>query len=222
VVGDFGAENTLTGSGADDFLGGGNRADTLTGGGGADDLRAGGGDDLVDARDGAADRVACGEGVDRALVDPADAVVAEGGDRCEIVEGAAPPQDAPPLGGEPPEPLHGTFPVTLPTRSVKPDRRRRVAVPIACAASAGPAGCKGTLRLASVQRVRVGARRRTYSLGARPFALAAGRAGRATFTLSRANAAALKRLGRVKLLARAVESSGKRRDVQASVTLRRR
>ena len=81
--------NILTTSGGDD---------SITGGAGNDVLTSGGGNDTLSARDGFADRVNCGTGVDVAIVDTLDVV----GTNCETVDSANvgnandTPEDAPP------------------------------------------------------------------------------------------------------------------------------
>ena len=69
---------------------------TLAGGGGNDFLTGGPHDDVIDARDGSADRISCGDGSDRALVDAVDSV----GSGCESLERLPEPttaaDDAPP------------------------------------------------------------------------------------------------------------------------------
>ncbi len=72
---------------------------TVTGGAGNDVLIGGPHDDVLDARDGFADRVTCGEGSDSALLDAVDTI----GSSCETVQRLAPPaataaaaDDAPP------------------------------------------------------------------------------------------------------------------------------
>jgi hypothetical protein len=82
-------ENATGGAGADTIVGnegsnvlqGGDGADTIDGRGGLDFIDAGPGDDVVRARDGAQDRVACGDGNDSAVVDAFDSV-----DGCESVD----------------------------------------------------------------------------------------------------------------------------------------
>jgi Ca2+-binding RTX toxin-like protein len=81
------AATTLDGGVGDDRLTGGAGADVLDGGAGIDVLDGGAGDDEVRARDGVADRVACGGGSDRGLADAVDAVDLD----CEAVDGATAP-----------------------------------------------------------------------------------------------------------------------------------
>ncbi len=221
VQGDMWAPNRLTGSNAANVLRGGDANDVLIGGGGSDSLYGDRGDDTLEARDSGPDSVSCGEGTDSAIVDFNDGV--EPG-TCERVDSTPPPAfepRLPPPPGPPPPPLHGTFPVTVPATSLKPSRSGRVTVRLACGANAGPRGCSGTVRLASVKRVRIGSRKRTFSLGAEDFVIPAGQAKRLTFKLSRDQRRALKRLKRVELLARVVEAGTQPRDTQRSITLRR-
>jgi hypothetical protein len=85
---------TLVGTDAGNHLTGSSGADTITGGGGIDVLDGMAGDDTLLARDGLADRVRCGEGIDTAIVDAFDQV----SDTCEtvLVSGKAGVDDAPP------------------------------------------------------------------------------------------------------------------------------
>jgi hypothetical protein len=71
----------LRGGGGRDRVRGGQRKDRVSGGKGNDKLRGGGGRDRVRAADGDRDRVGCGQGRDRATVDPIDRVSAN----CERV-----------------------------------------------------------------------------------------------------------------------------------------
>ena len=84
--------DTVNGNDAINFLSGRRGNDTITGGGGSDSLAGNDGDDTINARDGFADRVDCGAGVDRAVVDQLDDVA-----RCETVDRATVPnaQDVP-------------------------------------------------------------------------------------------------------------------------------
>jgi hypothetical protein len=72
---------TVTGSAAANVISGADGPDTLTGGAGNDLLYDSGGDDTVNARDGFADRVYCGSGVDSVIADTLDVV----SDECENV-----------------------------------------------------------------------------------------------------------------------------------------
>jgi Glycine rich protein/RTX calcium-binding nonapeptide repeat (4 copies) len=67
-----GGNDALRGGAGRDTLIGGAGSDTLSGGAGRDELDAGPGDDRVDARDGAPDRVLCGDGTDVVQADPSD------------------------------------------------------------------------------------------------------------------------------------------------------
>ncbi|MTD44460.1 hypothetical protein GKE82_09190 [Conexibacter sp. W3-3-2] len=73
--------DTLSGRGGDDTLLGGPGTDTLTGGTGTDTLLGDAGDDTLESRDGSADTVDCGAGIDTARVDNVDTTV-----NCESVE----------------------------------------------------------------------------------------------------------------------------------------
>jgi Ca2+-binding RTX toxin-like protein len=81
--------DALTGGAFDDALFGGGGDDTVTGGAGADVLNGGPGNDTIQARDGVADRVDCGDGTDTVVADAVDAVVG-----CETVQ--LPPVVTPP------------------------------------------------------------------------------------------------------------------------------
>jgi Putative metal-binding motif/RTX calcium-binding nonapeptide repeat (4 copies) len=66
----------LSGGSRNDVLAGGEGIDELTGHGGVDDYFGEGGDDTIEARDGAAERISCGAGDDRAFNDFID-IIAE-------------------------------------------------------------------------------------------------------------------------------------------------
>jgi hypothetical protein len=70
----FGGADRIEARGGDDLVRGWDGADALYGGGGRDQLSGGPGRDRLFARDGELDRVACGTGFDRAVVDRADDV----------------------------------------------------------------------------------------------------------------------------------------------------
>jgi hypothetical protein len=103
----------LSGGGGNDLLLGGAGNDRLTGGSGLDDLRGEAGNDLLNARDGKADRVNCGPGKDKAVVDAIDAPV-RGCERVDVEQSAVEvKQPSPPAVAGPPAP--GTPPpATLP------------------------------------------------------------------------------------------------------------
>jgi hypothetical protein len=73
--------DTITGDGGSNLLEGGDGGDVIDGGGGLDFLDGGPGNDRLLARDGAQDRVTCGDGNDVAVVDAFDSV-----DGCETVD----------------------------------------------------------------------------------------------------------------------------------------
>jgi Ca2+-binding RTX toxin-like protein len=93
-----GGGDTLVGSAAINILGTAGGNDVITGGGGADVLTSDAGNDTIQARDGYADRVDCGAGVDTALADTLDQV----SPNCENVQvvnvgnAGSPGDDGPP------------------------------------------------------------------------------------------------------------------------------
>jgi len=99
-----GGNDQLSGKAGTDELFGGPGADRLNGGPGVDTLLGGPGNDRLNAKDGAADTVNCGAGVDTATVDQIDEV----SENCEQVSGQVeegtptPPAIGPP-GPEGPE-----------------------------------------------------------------------------------------------------------------------
>ncbi len=89
--------DTITGTEGINFLSGGEGNDTITGGGGSDSLSGNTGDDTINARDGFSDRVDCGAGIDRAVVDQFDEVGrCENVDRANVANAQDIPEDAPP------------------------------------------------------------------------------------------------------------------------------
>jgi Ca2+-binding RTX toxin-like protein len=78
--------DTIVGGAFDDALYGGSGDDTVTGGAGGDVLGGGLGNDVIQARDGVADRIDCGDGTDTAVVDATDVVAG-----CETVQLPPPP-----------------------------------------------------------------------------------------------------------------------------------
>jgi hypothetical protein len=62
----------IRGRGGDDCLKGQGGHDALSGGPGSDGIKGGAGNDRIAARDGEVDRVNCGKGIDRAVVDKVD------------------------------------------------------------------------------------------------------------------------------------------------------
>ena len=77
--------DALTGSRAGDTISGGPGDDVITGLAGPDCLNGEAGNDRLDARDGEADRVDCGPGLDTALVDPHDSTT--GCERVRVRQG---------------------------------------------------------------------------------------------------------------------------------------
>jgi Ca2+-binding RTX toxin-like protein len=78
VISGTAAGDVILGLGGHDKLYGGGGIDQVHGGAGRDWLYGGSGGDVLYARDGASDVVACGRGIDRAVVDRVDFV-----DSCE-------------------------------------------------------------------------------------------------------------------------------------------
>jgi hypothetical protein len=74
-------DDTLNGDGNPNDIDGGDGGDVINPGGGPDFVDGGTGNDRISARDGAQDRILCGEGNDLAVVDAFDTVVA-----CEDVQ----------------------------------------------------------------------------------------------------------------------------------------
>lgn len=102
-------DDSLTGGDGDDALIGNRGNDTLVGAGGSDQMVGGEGDDLILARDGRADElIRCGDGNDRAVVDPEDPVEPD----CETIERG---------GNGTPGPVGGGTPVAPGTPGVPPD-----------------------------------------------------------------------------------------------------
>lgn len=90
---DFGDQ--LTGGAMNEYIGGSGGADRITGGGGADNLAGGDGDDTLLAKDGLADHITCGPGLDMYAADAIDIVAAD----CEVaIDGndAVPPANPDP------------------------------------------------------------------------------------------------------------------------------
>lgn len=65
-------DDKLSGSRGSNTIDGGAGDDIIDGGGGSDELYGGDGDDIITARDGRVDRVDCGGGSDRAVIDRGD------------------------------------------------------------------------------------------------------------------------------------------------------
>lgn len=142
--------------GAPDTLTGGPGMDLLRGDGGRDELDAGSGDDVVDAREAESTQevrdegVACGDGLDRALLDWNDEPIA-----CEELLARARPGAPPPVVFfTPPVPGPGPQPVLGRPRTAA----GAVLVPVHCERSAP---CRATVRLRELRTVRAGRRTRS-------------------------------------------------------------
>jgi len=207
----------LDGGAGDDFLEGGFDDDRLTGGAGKDSLvgdetasnTIGTGNDIINAADGIGENVSCGPGSDVANIDGLDTVPVDTQNLCEVVNKAA-------GGGG--APTAGSFPLTLPA-SLKASRSGRVTVKLVCKVT-DAVGCNGTLRLASVKKVRIGGKSRTFSMGTKSFSIAPGKTLRVTFKLTAGNRKALRSLKRVKLRATAKERAATPRVATKILTLR--
>ena len=89
--------DTLVGNASINILSGGAGNDNVTGAAGSDVLSGNEGDDTLNARDGFQDRVDCGPGIDRAVVDQFDEVAGcETVDRANVASAQDIPEDAPP------------------------------------------------------------------------------------------------------------------------------
>jgi hypothetical protein len=107
--------------------------------------------------------------------------------------------------------------VGIARRTVRLTRRGYLARRLTCP-SAEPAGCReGVLRLASAARVNV-AVRRIVRLGSKRFSIAAGRSTVVRIRFSRRNRALVRRLGRLRVRARAsaIDQAGNRRTTVAT------
>ena len=75
-------DDKISGLDGDDRIEGNAGADTIDPGAGIDSVDSGAGDDTILARDGAADRIACGDGIDKVVADANDVLESA----CETVE----------------------------------------------------------------------------------------------------------------------------------------
>lgn len=182
------------GAGNDTIYGGGND-DTIIGGPGLDSMNGEGstsglftsvfGNDRIDARDGVAEQLNCGPGADTAIVDPLDTVPQDPGSLCENVDRGT----APVAGGG------AARAMSIKSTSLRA-RRNRVAVTVAC--PKGGATCRGTLTLRTASKVRVGAKRKTVTLGRASYAVTAGRSKSYRLKVSKDGRSVLRRSRAVK------------------------
>ncbi|HEV3001248.1 MAG TPA: hypothetical protein VGW75_10965 [Solirubrobacteraceae bacterium] len=216
-------------------ISGGAGNDTLTGGPAADAIDAGDGDDRVQARDGVADTVDCGPGIDVAQTDPVDVVV-----NCNdpLPLPVAPPAGddpaAPPPAGDPggqtatPPVTVPPIDLTLPPLGVIPvvvEAPAQIAVgpagvvrlDLACSPTEA-AGCTGTVYLDPAPRRRTGRPRALASrrgrFGRSGFDVAAGKRTRLSLRLSASGRRALGLPGR-----RRARMARRGRRVSAVVTV---
>ena len=94
-------DDTATGGPLADWIYGEGGADVLDGRAGFDRILGGDGDDRIEARDGEADYVDCGEGDDRAALDPADTAVNCEADPVAPTDPVAPVDPTDPVVDEP-------------------------------------------------------------------------------------------------------------------------
>lgn len=181
VWGGTGAD-TLTGGPQTDWLRGEDGADVLDGRGGVDALFGGSGDDLIEARDGLADHVDCGEGDDRATVDAGlDSVFNCEADAVPPVLEPVPPtveEVVPPKADAPLVALPLSIPqaIALASAVAKVSGDGRAALEMACAATE-IAGCRGDVFLDPAPRAKTRAQARMSRrgrYGRSPFVIAAG------------------------------------------------
>jgi hypothetical protein len=189
---------TFTGGAGNDTLVGGAGPATLVASGGNDTIVGGSGAETINSRDGVAEQVSCGAGVDSVTADPSDTVAAD----CENVDrGAAPPAtssaggpsgagalSAPPVTLQLPAATVATppTPVTMTSSSTVP-------VPVYCPATA-VGGCHGTVVLtlagsSAKGRIVAARREKGHALGrTRKFKIAAGQKAVVPVRLSRRGA----------------------------------
>jgi Ca2+-binding RTX toxin-like protein len=101
VFGEAG-DDEVKGGGQNDFLDGGSGADRFFGDDPCTIFTCTAGSDEVQARDGVADSVSCGEASDRAVVDHLDVVASVLFDACEAIDRSQPPAASPPPSLPPP------------------------------------------------------------------------------------------------------------------------
>lgn len=215
AIGGKGAD-TLTGDARFNRLAGGDGADRITGGAGADELDGGAGDDTILARDGVADKITCGPGVDTVDADPIDVLAAD----CEPPAAAppapapapapAPVVDVPPVVGGEGGPAAQACPVVrIATRRAKLTRGSVLRVKLAAARGGAACAAKAT----------VGSRTVTVRV-------APGRTATARFPLSRALrkrvAARGGRTVQVTVRVRTVDAAGRAAATRGKVRLLRR
>lgn len=214
AVGGAGGD-TLTGNEKFNHLRGEGGDDRIEGGLGADVLDGGAGNDTILARDGVADTVTCGDGIDTVDADPVDVLAADC-ERPAAPAPATPAQDggaAPQDGGAPVLPGTGGVVAAAPScpalriSTKKTTLLRGGVLRVRVAAARGGAPC--------VARVRVGTR-------VRQVRVLPGRTAAARFPLSRALRArvARERAGvRVTVQVRTVDPSGRVASARGKVRL---
>jgi hypothetical protein len=219
---------------------GGDGQDTLTGGPVADTIEGGAGDDKIEARDGVADTIDCGPGIDLALADANDVVfncndpiptgdapvdpsgtptVTAPGD--PAVPGSVPVDTASPAatpvlpgnGGLAPLAL---LPVTLAQDVVKVGPSGVATFELACAAFE-VGGCSGTMFLDPAAKARKALAARRGRFGRSRFSVPAGSTARVRMSLS---ASARRKLGLP--TGRKARMARRGRKVKSQVTVKQR
>src|SRR5436305_3659182 len=208
-----GGTDTLTAGSGDTHFVGGSGNSTMTGGHGHDVFQGGSGNETINSRDGIAEQVSCGAGVDSVAADPSDTVAAD----CETVDrgvaappgsNPAPPTDSGGSGSPLPEDLPGApsgfqpplASVDAPAAPVTLTASGQVPVPIDCPATA-VTGCNGTIVLtvsgsAAKARVVAARRERGRVVGkSKRFKIAAGHKAVVPVQLSRRGARILNARG---------------------------
>jgi Ca2+-binding RTX toxin-like protein len=190
-------EDVIGSNGADEITADA-AANRLVGGPGEDVLRGAGGDDTIDANDGVADTVGCGEGIDTAIVDLKDTFLGAGCENQEVAPVRQHPnvrvaQSAPHLAAD------GVVRVAL----YCPRALRR--------------GCQGVLEARAVR-----GSGRTTLLGSARYSLRRGRTRVVGIPLSRAGEAILRALPgrRLRLIARERDFRGRAKVTVATRSAR--
>jgi RTX calcium-binding nonapeptide repeat (4 copies) len=175
VINGGGGSDTIDGGAGNDTITGGGGNDKITGGDGTDNIDGGAGNDTISARDGVADTIVCGSGIDTVISDYTDSA----GSDCETIDATTPPPTPPTEGGTgggtggtdgstTPPPIVPPVVAHIATAAAKVSTAGKVAVKLSCPATAAKA-CGGTLTIEllgigkkKAQRVVVTESRRRY------------------------------------------------------------
>jgi hypothetical protein len=221
-------------------INGGDGQDTLYGGPEGDTLDGGAGDDTIEARDGVADTIDCGPGIDLALADANDIVincndpVPTGGGTVDpagalaapVPGGPTEPSSVPVDGAPVPAVLPGdagvlaplaVLPVTFVQDVVKVSRTGVATFDLSCAAFE-VGGCAGTVYLDPAPRARKAVAARRGRFGRSRFNVAAGGKARLRMSLS---SSARRKLG-LATGRRKARMARRGRRVKAQVTVQQR